>query len=120
MKKMIAVLVVIFVLFAVYLLKTDTGLTQKLLKPVVVYQCGVELEATRLWKVSTALLSEEKRNQLQTKICGCVGENALKDIPATTLLHAVVDEQVKKQVVQQGVLNTLKGCVVNEVLKATD
>ncbi len=65
MKKMIAVLVVIFVLFAVYLLKTDTGLTQKLLKPVVVYQCGVELEAARLWKVSTALLSEVKKNQLQ-------------------------------------------------------
>ncbi|MCS3526369.1 hypothetical protein [Acinetobacter johnsonii] len=86
MKKIIALLVVIFVLFAVYLLKTDTGLTQKLLKPVVVYQCGVELEATRLWKVSTAL----------------------------------IDEQVKKQVVQQGVLNTLKGCVVDEVLKATD
>ena len=37
----------------------------------------------------------------------CVGENALKDIPATTLLHAVVDEQVKKQVVQQGVLNSM-------------
>ena len=31
MKKIIAVLVVIFVLFAVYLLKTDIGLTQKLL-----------------------------------------------------------------------------------------
>ena len=120
MKKMIALLVVIFVLFAVYLLKTDIGLTQKLLKPVVVYQCGVELEATRLWKVSTALLGEEKKNQLQTQICGCVGENALKDIPATTLLRAVLDEQVKKQVVQQGVLNTLKGCVVDEVLKATD
>ena len=120
MKKIIAVLVVIFVLFAVYLLKTDIGLTQKLLKPVVVYQCGVELEETRLWKVSTALLGEEKKNQLQTQICGCVCENALKDIPATTLLHAVVDEQVKKQVVQQGVLNTLKGCVVDEVLKATD
>ena len=38
MKKIIALLVVIFALFAVYLLKTDTGLTQKLLKPVVVYQ----------------------------------------------------------------------------------
>jgi hypothetical protein len=49
-----------------------------------------------------------------------VGENALKNIPATTLLRALVDEQVKKQVVQQGVLNTLKGCVVDEVLKATD
>ena len=70
MKKIIALLVVIFVLFAVYLLKTDTELTQKLLKPVVVYQCGIELEATRLWKVSTALLGEEKKNQLQTKICG--------------------------------------------------
>ena len=120
MKKIIGLLVVIFALVAVYLLKTDTGLTQKLLKPVVVYQCGIELEATRLWKVSTALLGEEKKNQLQTKIFGCVGENALKDIPATALLHALVDEQVKQQVVQQGVLNTLKGCVVNEVLKATD
>ena len=120
MKKIIALLVVIFVLFAVYLLKTDTGLTQKLLKPVVVYQCGAELEATRLWKVSTALLGEEKKNQLQTKICGSMGDNALKDIPATLLLHAAVDEQVKKQVVQQGVLNTLKGCVVDDVLKATD
>ncbi len=67
MKKIIALLVVIFALFAVYLLKTDTGLTQKLLKPVVVYQCGVELESTRLWKVSTALIGEEKKNQLQNQ-----------------------------------------------------
>lgn len=119
MKKSIALLVMVLLLFAAYLLRTDTGLTQKLLKPVVVYQCGVELESIRLWKVSTAWISPEKKNQLQSEICGCVGDNALKDIPATTLLHAMVDEQVKRKVVQQGVLNTLKGCVVDEVLKAT-
>ncbi len=102
-------------LFAVYLLKTDIGLTQKLLKPVVVYQCGVELEATRLWKVSTALLGEEKEISSKRKSVVAWVKNALNDIPAITLLRAVVDEQVKKQVVQQGVLNTLKGCVVDEV-----
>jgi len=80
MKKMIAVLVVIFVLFAVYLLKTDTGLTQKLLKPVVVYQCGVELEAARLWKVSTALLSENYKpvSLLQPTYKECLFDYAVR------------------------------------------
>lgn len=61
MKKMIAVLVVIFVLFAVYLLKTDTGLTQKLLKPVVVISAVLSLKRQGCGKSVQHCLVKRKR-----------------------------------------------------------
>ena len=89
----------------------DMSLTQKALKPVIAYQCGQELKDSKIWKVSTYLMQEANKAKLENNVCNCVGEKALKDIPATTLLKATVSEEVKNQVARQAVANSLKGCV---------
>ncbi|ATO20080.1 hypothetical protein BS636_10635 [Acinetobacter sp. LoGeW2-3] len=94
----------------------DMSLTQKALKPVIAYQCGQELKDSKVWKVSTFLMQDANKAKLEHNVCNCVGEKALKDIPATTLLKATVNEEAKNQLARQAVANSLKGCV-QELMK---
>jgi hypothetical protein len=89
----------------------DISLTQKALKPVIAYQCGQELKDSTVWKVSTYLMQDANKAKLEHKVCDCVGEHALKDVPASTLLKATVNEEAKNQLARQAVANSLKGCV---------
>lgn len=86
---------------------------QKVLKPVVNYQCHQELKNSKLWKATTLVVGQEKRQAWQNQACECVSENALKDVPAQQLAHAMVNEEAKNQLVRQAVLNSVKGCILN-------
>ena len=87
--------------------------TQKVLKPLVNYQCHQELKDSKLWKATTLLVGEAKLQTWENQACECVSENALKDVPAQQLAHAMVNEEAKNKLVRQVVLNSVKGCVLN-------
>lgn len=89
----------------------DMTLTQRTLKPVIEYQCVKELNNSKFWKVSTYLMQDKKKAELEQAVCSCVGEHALKDVPAKTLLKATVDEDAKSELTKQAIANSLKGCI---------
>ncbi|MFV5491143.1 hypothetical protein [Acinetobacter sp. ASP199] len=112
MKKYIMAISVAVLAFWTYS-HADISLTQKALKPVIVYQCGQELKDSTVWKVSTYLMQDANKAKLQHNVCDCVGEHALKDVPTSTLLKATVNEEVKNQLARQAVANSLKGCIAD-------
>ena len=89
----------------------DVSVMQKALKPLIEYECEQELKASKVWKASTFLMQDSNKVQLEAKVCGCVGEHALKDVPAKTLLKTTVSEEAKNELTRQAVANSLKGCV---------
>ena len=108
-----------FIVTAALAVLTLTGCSQnpvnaqKVLKPLVNYQCHQELQDSKLWKATTLLVGESKRQTWENQACECVSENALKDIPAQQLAHALVNEDAKNKLIRQAVLNSVKGCVLN-------
>ncbi len=110
MKKYLMVLAVVAVSFWTYS-HADMSLTRKVLKPVIAYQCGEELKQSKLWKVSTYLMQDSNKAKLEHNVCNCVGEKALIDVPASTLLKAIVNEEAKKELTQKAITNSLKGCL---------
>lgn len=88
------------------------SMTQKLLKPVVEYQCAAELKDSKLWKASTYFMLDANKTKLQTETCACIGEHALENVPAKTLLQATISDDVKNQLVRQAMINSLKGCLL--------
>lgn len=90
----------------------DTSVAKKMLKPMINKQCGQELDQSKLWKLSTYLLSTSKKSQLQKEVCDCIAEHALTDIPTKDLLLTVVNEEVKNQVTEKAILNSAKGCIL--------
>lgn len=91
---------------------SETSVAKKMLKPVIKNQCAQELDQSKLWKVSTYLMSTSNKQQLAQDVCECVAENALTDISSKDLLRAMLDEEVKKQLTQKAVLNSVKACIL--------
>ena len=89
---------------------SNKSMTQKMFKPLIELQCANELKSSKIWQASAFLWSSTQQNQAQEKICACVSDNALNDIPATELLKATVSESAKDSLVQKAVMNSLKGC----------
>lgn len=106
-----------YVVFGMALLSSmaasaQMSMTQKVLKPVIEYQCAAELKDSKLWKASTYFMQDTNKLKLQNEVCGCIGEHALENVPAKTLLQATINDEVKNQVVRQAMLNSLKGCLL--------
>lgn len=89
---------------------SNKTMTQKILKPLIEQQCGSELKSSKIWQASAFLWSNTQRDHAQDKICACVSDNALNDIPTAELLKATVSEEAKDRLVQKAVMNSLKGC----------
>jgi|GEM_PF-446996 len=113
-KRLLIVLLVLLIIGVVIFAYTGNqkqSTVQRILKPVIELQCGNELKASKLWQASALFLSTEQQNHAQEKICGCVSENALNHVPTQDLLMATVNEHAKNKLVQQALINSLKGCV---------
>ena len=108
---LLLVLLIIGIVIFVYTGNQKQSTVQRILKPWIALQCGNELKASKLWQASALFLTTDQQNHAQEKICECVSENALNDVPTQDLLIATVNENAKNKLVQQALINSLKGCV---------
>lgn len=88
----------------------QASLTQKMLKPVIEYQCTQELKTSKAWKAATIFMSAAQQKDNQKSICQCVSEHAMDDMNAKDLLVAAVDEAEKSKLVKKAVFNSIRGC----------
>ena len=91
------------------------SLTQKVLKPVIAYQCQQELKDSKVWRAASWLMTTEQKKSNQDAICGCVSEHAMNDMGAKEVALALVNEAEKDKLVRKAVLNSLKGCMAQAV-----
>ncbi|WP_086203305.1 hypothetical protein [Acinetobacter silvestris] len=91
----------------------ELSLIQKMLKPLIEQQCASELKASKIWQASALFLSAAQQSRTQNKVCGCVSENAMRDISAKEILIASVNESAKNELMTRAVMNSLKGCAQN-------
>lgn len=86
-------------------------LTQKMLKPVIAYQCQQELADSKVWRAASWLMTKQQKQANQDSICSCVSENAMNEMGAKDVAKALIDEEHKNKLVRKAVLNSLKGCM---------
>ena len=109
------IVLILFLLIAVivYLaIAHPTIITKTALKPVIEYQCKTELQATRVWKTASIFMTDDEQQQSLSQVCGCVSEHATDDVSVKELIHALIDEQAKNELVSKAITNSIKGCVV--------
>lgn len=90
----------------------DISIAKKMIKPLINAQCGQELDQSKLWNVSTYLMKASNKSQLHKEVCACVAQHALTDIPSQDLMRAMIDEDLKHQLIQKAVLNSAKACIL--------
>lgn len=115
MKSRVVLLALFFNVVSVHA-NANMTLTQRVLKPVIQYQCEQEVDQSNIWKMATYLMNADHKKQLKQDTCDCVSDHALKDIPAKELAKAVVDDKAKEEVIQKAMMNSLKSCVIRSKL----
>ena len=126
MKKLLAVLApLVFALTACATVDGTTGsttantgnsLAMMAVKVGVQAKCVTEINNNTYWKTGSKLLTESKKQELETEVCSCVGEKATTSVTATDLVVAAMDKTSQATLVNKLVTTTLNACVV-EVLK---
>jgi hypothetical protein len=91
------------------------SLTQKVLKPVIAYQCQQELKQSKVWRAASWLMTAEQKQSNQASICACVSDNAMNEMGAKDIALALVNEAEKDKLVRKAVINSLKGCMAQAV-----
>ena len=87
------------------------SMTQKMLAPVLAYQCQQELKQSSVFKAATWLMSDSSKSQYQDQICGCVSKHAMNDMDSKDVAKALLNEEEKNKLLRKAVFNSLKGCV---------
>ena len=87
-----------------------SSLSQRMLKPVIEYQCSQELNSSKIWKGAALCMSAKQKKDSQAAICQCVSEHAMDDIGAKDLMTAAVNETEKNKLISKAVLNSMRGC----------
>ena len=128
MKKLIALLVpMALALSACVATGTDTtpstgpsmgsNLAMAAVKIGVQAKCVTELNNNTYWKTGSKLLTESKKNELQTEVCSCVGEKATTSISAADLLVAALDKTSQATLASRVVASSLNACVIDTLKK---
>ncbi len=111
--KFIVLILFVFIAVIVYLaIALPTIITKTALKPVIEYQCKTELQATKVWKTASIFMTEDEQQKSLSQVCGCVSEHATDDVAVKELIHALLDEQAKNELVSKAITNSVRGCVV--------
>jgi hypothetical protein len=95
---------------------TGNSLAMMAVKVGVQAKCVTEINNNTYWKTGSKLLTESKKQELETEVCSCVGEKATTSVTATDLVVAAMDKTSQATLVNKLVTTTLNACVV-EVLK---
>ena len=96
---------------------TATSLAVGALKIGVQAKCVTEIEKNQYWKVGSKVLSDAKKQEVQTEVCSCVGEKATTSVTPTEVVIAAMDKTSQATLITKVVSNTLNTCV-NETLKS--
>ena len=92
---------------------TATGLAGTALKIGVQAKCVTEINNNAYWKTGSKLLTDAKKQELETQVCGCVADKATTSVTAADLLVAAMDKTSQANIISKVVASTLNTCVVD-------
>ena len=92
---------------------TATNVGMNIFKTAVDNQCRVELEKNNAWRLARVAMTPEQEATMQTKICGCVSEQAPQQVTVVDMTNAAIDSNYRAQLVTKVVAKSLQSCYAN-------
>lgn len=90
---------------------TANTIGMSIFKTAVDQQCRTELNNRNEYKILTSVLTAEKKQDVENQICGCVGEEATKNVTMVELAQAAIDPNARAVLIANTVSHTLSTCV---------
>ena len=87
----------------------QNAIARELISSQIDQQCHSQLNARQEWQLASALMGAEIKQQWENKICGCVSEEAPKQMSGEEMLQ-VLNPATRQQVVSNVAVKTVKAC----------
>jgi hypothetical protein len=88
---------------------TNAGVS--VFKVAVDQKCRTELNTRREWKVLSAAVGSDKKQELENNICGCVSEESVNNVSIVEMGQAAIDPKARTTIISRAVANTLGTCI---------
>ena len=89
---------------------TANEIGMNVFKAAIDNQCRSEIEKQNAWKVASVAMTEAQQEAVQSKVCGCVSEQAPQQVTIVELGNAAIDSQYRTQLVARVVAKSLQSC----------
>lgn len=96
-------------------INTANNIGMNILKTAIDNKCRSELSQHNAWRIAQLAMTQNQEEALQTKICGCVSEQAPQHVTFNDMAQATIDPQYRSKLATKVVLKSLQSCYANFV-----
>ena len=110
MKKIVFLLPLLLTLTACATNGEQNGISQTIIKPLLENECKVQLNDRQEWKMVSLILTAQKKDEIEQKVCGCVSEEASQNMTAENTV-GLINPNTRTQTAATMAAQSLGGCV---------
>lgn len=92
---------------------TANNIGMNVFKAAVDNQCRSEIQKQPAWRIASAAMTAQQEEAIQSKVCGCVSEQAPQQVTVVDMANAAIDSQYRTQLVTRVVAKSLQTCYAN-------
>lgn len=85
-------------------------ISQAVVKPLLENECKVQLNNRQEWKMVSLILSNEKKLEIEQKVCGCVSEEGVRNMTTENTI-GLVNPNTRAQTAATMATQSIGGCV---------
>lgn len=89
---------------------TANEIGMNVFKAAVDNQCRIEIEKQSAWRIASAAMTDAQEEAIQSKVCGCVSEQAPQQVTLVDMGNAAIDPAYRAQLVTRVVAKSLQSC----------
>ncbi|WP_227431128.1 hypothetical protein [Psychrobacter sp. I-STPA6b] len=91
-------------------MNTASNIGMNVLKVAVDNKCRSEMNQQQVWQIAKVAMTTEQAENIQSRVCGCVSEQAPQHISFADMTNATIDSQYRTQLVARVVAKSLQSC----------
>ncbi len=92
---------------------TANDIGMNIFKAAIDNQCRVQIQKQPAWRIASVAMTENQKEAVQSKVCGCVSEQAPQQVTLIELGNAAIDAEYRGQLVTRVVAKSLQSCYAN-------
>lgn len=89
---------------------TATDIGMNVFKAAIDNQCRVQIEKQPAWRIASVAMNDGQKEAIQSKVCGCVSEQAPQQVTIVELGNAAIDANYRAQLVTRVVAKSIQSC----------
>ncbi|MDO5769245.1 MAG: hypothetical protein Q4P13_07055 [Psychrobacter sp.] len=89
---------------------TANAIGMNVFKAAVDTTCRSEIEKQNAWRIAKIAMSSEQQENVKTKVCGCVSEQAPQKVTIIDMGNAAIDPAYRTQLVTRVVASSIQSC----------